>query len=98
MDIRKQFQCEYCPLIFNSKVGMKYHISREHDNTHIDHPCTYCDKTYNQKKELERHILQIHEKRLDFKCEQCGKDFATVTEINRHIRYRPFKIFCSSCA
>ena len=34
MDIRKQFQCEYCPLIFNSKVGMKYHISREHENTH----------------------------------------------------------------
>ncbi|OAD56631.1 hypothetical protein WN48_03092 [Eufriesea mexicana] len=68
-DIQKNFSCEQCKKLFETKEAYDLHLKMVHDHDKL-FICTICNKNFTQQTALKHH-MSIHEK--EYPCDICGK-------------------------
>jgi len=69
----KMYQCDLCPLFFNSKVKLKKHKRR-------GHRCEFCTVTYLSVQGKLNHMRDNH----NFQCHQCRQIFRSKKDLKYH--------------
>ena len=54
----KEHVCNKCGFVRNTKIGIKVHLARTHNEleTHYDLNCPYCTGVYRTLQSLNRHL------------------------------------------
>ena len=102
----KDFKCELCNFVTNSRKNLNQHINRIHNQrTHQRsirrHICKECGKSYVMSKSLDEHIDAEHLGNKKFECDQCPYKTARVQSLNIHIKgiHEKIKRFsCTECS
>ena len=71
------FNCEICPNVYVSKLGVKRHMS-EHI---VEDECKPCGKIIIGKKNFKEHNI-LHNGRKTYECPPCGKILKTKDSLN----------------
>ena len=66
----KEFQCEICEKLFNTKNYLKKHYNRIHNNSGKVSTCNVCTKSFRSKQDLTIHIKTCHRGK-HYKCDSC---------------------------
>ena len=69
----KDFKCEICEIIFNSKVNLRSHFKYNHDGNGKVFNCNVCTNSFQAQNKLT-----IHNKNA------CGKEFSHAGNLKRH--------------
>ena len=92
LECMEMYQCELCPMFFNSKVGLTKHKGG-------GHRCEFCTVTYLSVQGKLNHLSDSH----NFQCDQCRQIFRLKTDLKYHEsqthprpKTRP-KFNCNTC-
>ena len=79
--------CRYCGKKMKSKLYLKTHELRIHENVNIkSFPCQLCEKVFHFKNKLKKHQSNKHENHRPVVCDVCGKTFYVNADLMRHQR------------
>lgn len=99
-DISDPHECSQCLQVFNSKISVKKHISRQHTTAESKQiTCKYCGEVLVNASRLKKHISAFHPKGLKktFTCEVCAAKFtqksALKIHMHKHTGERPYKCY-----
>lgn len=73
-DYQKNFSCEQCKKLFETKEAYELHVKVVHDHDKL-FICTICNKNFTQQTALKHH-MSIHERHKlekEYPCDICGK-------------------------
>ena len=79
-----KYQCDQCPLAFQSKTFKTTHKAQKHDRLLKKLPCSICGKLLSNKKMLKSHEL-CHKGKSLFKCSFCDYSSPWNTCVTRHV-------------
>lgn len=82
-DVLGQYECEHCPLKFNTRVEAENHQGEAHKYV----VCRDCDQEFTDNKSLELHIKTDHAER-KIACPHCRSLFMNRAGLMSHIKSR----------
>lgn len=94
-----EFQCRFCPLIFNVKNNCLVHEDRIHKKSTNPFKCKVCEKIFYQREELRLHSFEHFNGKLRY-CDfpDCNKFFKRGKALTAHKRtHFPPKYSCVHC-
>jgi KRAB domain-containing zinc finger protein len=84
--------CETCKAAFNSKLELKEHIRKVHEDDR--RRCSHCSFIAASVASLLAHEKTVH---LNLKCKQCKRIFSSEAELASHECAVPEKLQCRRC-
>ena len=69
----KKFKCNVCSKTFGQNYQLKIHTEINHKIN--DKFCTLCGKDFARSVTLSQHIKNVHEGKINYKCNSCEKSF-----------------------
>ena len=81
----KQYKCDICDIVFDSKGKLKSHSNKTHRN---HHKCNICNKIFGTYDHLRIHMQRVHENKREHKCNSCMKAFHSAILLKKHILFR----------
>ena len=79
---KKPYTCHICNAGFASRLGMKAHITRVHDEKRFD--CTFCKTKIPSRKSLLKHIDEVHDGKKPNLCDFCSSGFIFKCNLEKH--------------
>ena len=79
---KNSLQCTICNKTFNSSIGVKIHITKQHRNEKKK-VCQHCNLTFITLERLEEHASRC---RLKHICKKCQEKFDNETSLRNHIQ------------
>ena len=91
--------CDVCQKYYASKVGVKRHKLRVHDNISDQVTCDTCGKNYVNKELLKQHTERTHSSNPKFVCELCDRRFGNNYHLKRHMNiHTAIMLPCPLCS
>ena len=80
------YQCSYCPRVFNRKSELIRHSQVHQDPTAPSmHVCSTCMKEFKHARNLKVH-LKKHSNLITYLCPLCGKALSSQSNLNEHTK------------
>ena len=83
----KEFVCNVCDGIFETKGGLNSHIENYHQEGSKNFNCEFCEKFFTTARNLLIHINAQQEGQNKIKCDFCGKSFTLRGNLKSHIKF-----------
>ncbi|KAJ8708165.1 hypothetical protein PYW08_010531 [Mythimna loreyi] len=79
------YTCDKCGKQFYSKVVLRAHILRFHEDSFV---CQFCDSEFSNINNYESHVESCEDIKREFACENCPASFDFPDSLTNHIKRR----------
>ena len=80
-----QHRCTKCERTFESKINLRRHFLKLHEDHYKLFQCTKCKAVFKSSSHFKRHIETVHD-RVECKCETCGISVIGKESLQRHVK------------